>query len=425
MIYLISIFAVIVFFIENRLAVGKQIHIHYVCIILFSVLSVEMFNTLLCLTLLYWFARSLKPRGYFSNTPYLIPLAILSFILLVTGLLSVYAYTRVRVDFLGSIVRNFVIMTLWPILIAYTIPDIARLRKVVYFYAVVRIIEVGVIGMIIYFYYYQEFWAFGNLGGLDISITSIANPRLISIGAPNSNDAASVLLGALGLIAYQLFNRFRLVDLGLSVIAFFAMLFTWTRSVWVFLLLYFVLIIGFNRKTNVFAILFFVAFLFGMATVGLQLFDKRKLTDDRLQSNENAYYRQRQMNDYLVAIPDMHFFWGMYDDTRTVKSKLHIRGDFSSENYTLETFTKHGILAGCIFVAIFIYFIVGFWRTTRTYIRVHPQNRNDTAFVIAVFATFISLFLMSQTSLFRNNLILYVMIGFMSVIKQQNYIVRR
>jgi len=425
MMLLIAIFAVIVFFIENRLAVGKQIHIHYVCIILFSVLSVELFNTLLCLTLLYWFARSLKPRGYFSNTPYLIPLSFLSFVLLVTGLLSVYAFTRIRVDFLGSIMRNFVIMTFWPILIAYTIPDIARLRKVVYFYAVIRIIEVGVIGMIIYFYYYQEFWAFGNLGGLDISITSIANPRLISIGAPNSNDAASVLLGALGLVSYQLFNRFRIMDLVLSLIAFFGMLFTWTRSVWAFLLLYFVLVFAFNRKSNLFAVLFLGVILFVMGTLGVQLFDKRKLTDDRLQSNENAYYRQRQMNDYLVAIPDMHLFWGMYDDTRTVKSKLHIRGDFSSENYTLETFTKHGILAGCVFVALFIYFITSFWRTTRTYVRIHLQNRNDVAFVVAVFATFISLFLMSQSSLFRNNLILYIMIGFMAVIKKQNYIGHR
>jgi hypothetical protein len=211
------------------------------------------------------------------------------------------------------------------------------------------------------------------------------------------------------------------MDLILSLVAFFGMLFTWTRSVWVFLLLYFVLVIGFNRRTNVFAILFFIVFLFALGTVGLQLFDKRKLTDDRLQSNENAYYRQRQMNDYLVAIPDMHFFWGMYDDTRTVKSKLHIRGDFSSENYTLETFTKHGILAGCLFVAFFLYFLTSFWRTTRTYIKTHQKNRNNVVLVIAVFATFISLFLMSQTSLFRNNLILYVMIGFMSVIKQQNY----
>ena len=221
---------------------------------------------------------------------------------------------------------------------------------------------------------------FGRNSFVYLDLTSIATPRLVSIGAPNSNDAAFVLLGGLGMVVYQLFNRFRFVDLVISMVAFFGMLFTWTRSVWIFLLIYFLIIFAL-KKTNLFVVLFFGLFAFAIGIYAFQLFEKRKLHEDRLQTNENAVYRENQMIDYLVAIPEMHFFWGVFDDTQTVKSKLHIRGEFSSENYTLETFTKHGILAGSAFVLFFIYFILSFWRTTNTYINVQQENKNDFVFV--------------------------------------------
>lgn len=419
-ILIVSLFA-IVFFIENRLASGKQDHIHYLCIILFSWSSVEMGNTLLVITLLYWAVRSVKKVRFISVKPYIIPLFILSSILLVTGFLSFLALKESRTDLLGLAVRNYIIMTIWPIMIANTIPDMLRLRKMAFFYALVRIFEVGITGMIIYFFYYKEFYIFGTLTNMDINISDYNTPRLLSIGAPNPNDAAFVLLGALGLVAYRLFYQVRILDLLLSIIALVGMLLTWTRSVWVFVLLYFVLVIGFNKKLNKFALLFTGLVLLVLSTIALQLFEERKTTDDRLQSTDNASLRKQQYTNYISSIPKMPFLWGMYDDSQIIASKLNLKEEFSSENYILETFTRNGILAGSLFTAFFVYIIIGFWYTTKTYIKVHEKNTHDVAFVVAAFATFISLFLMAQTSLFHNNLILWIMIGFLSVIKQQIY----
>lgn len=422
MIFWMVILIANIFFIENRLRRGKQIHIHYLCIILFSLLSIKILNTLLCITLIYWLVRSMRAKRYFSLKPYILPLVILSTFLLFTGVLSIYTLNTVRSDLLGLIVRNFVIMTVWPIMIAYTIPNILVLKKVAYFYAVLRIIEVSISGMIIYFFYYQQFYMLITLSNLDISISDYNYPRLLSVGAPNSNDAAFVLLGALGLIVYKLFSNFKRIDFILSVTAFFGILFTWSRSVWIFLFLYFVLIIGNNSKLNKSTIFIAGILLLVLTTIGIQLFEERKANDDRLQTQDNASSRKHQMVDYITAIPNLPFFWGTYDDPRIIAKRLNLRGAFSSENYTLEIFTRNGILAGCFFLTFFFYFITSYWQTTKYYIELNKQNKNNTAFVFAMFATYISLFLMAQSSLFRNNLILWIMIGFMSVIKQQKLV---
>jgi hypothetical protein len=418
-ILLISIVAIILF-IENRLASEKPLHIHYLCIILFSFLSIEVCNTLLIFTLIYWLVRSLKTIRFLTPKPYVVPLILFSSILLITGIFSVFALGEFKIEILGTVIRTFLIMTLWPVMIAYTVPDITKLRQLAYFYAITRIIEVSIIGMIIYFFYYNEFYLFATLTDFNISISDISNPRLISIGAPNSNDAAFVLLGCLGFISYRLFHRFKVSDLILSLLALSGLLFTWTRSVWLFVLLYFGIIIGFNKKISRFTLLFFGIFLLALSLVAFHIFEERKLNDERLQTGENAFARQKQYIDYLSAIPNLPFFWGLYDDPQIVASRLHIKEDFSAENYTLETFTRNGIMAGSLFVIFFGYIIVSFWLTIRTYIAIHSNDAINSAFVIALFAVFVSLFIMAQTSLFRNNLIIWIMIGFLSVISQQN-----
>lgn len=422
MIFWLVLIIATIFFIENRLKSKKSTHIHYFCILLFSLLSVKTCNTLLCFTLSYWLIRTIKIDRYLILKPFIVPLIIISTILLITGAFSVFSLAVVRTDFLGLVVRNFVIMTFWPILIAYTIPDIPHLRKVAYFYAVVRIIEVGITGMIIYIFYYKEIYTFITLTDLDVSISDYNNPRLFSIGAPNSNDAAFVLLGAMGLVAYRLLNHIRIMDLILTIFTFFAMLLTWSRSVWLFLILYFVIILTLNKKIKKNVVIFIGFAIFSLAIIAIQLYEGRKVNDNRLQTHDNATTRQQQMIDYISAIPNMPFFWGMYDNPKIIASKLHLRGDCSSENYILETFTRNGILAGVLIMMFLSYFVVSFWLVTKTYNTANELNKNNVTFVIAIFATYISLLLMAQSSLFRNNLILWIMIGFMSVIKQQLHI---
>jgi len=305
-------------------------------------------------------------------------------------------------------------------MIAFTIPDLIQLRKLAYFYAITRIIEVSIIGMILYFFYYEEFYLASVFLNFDANISEITSPRLLSIGTANSNDAAFALLGALGLLSYRFLSRFRVIDVILSLVALVGLLLTWTRSVWPFVFIYLALVLSLNKRINKFAILTAGIFLLGLSVLAFQLFEARKDSDDRLQSADNAYIRQQQFIDYISAIPNMPFFWGRYDDPQVIASKLHINEDFSAENYSLEIFTRHGILTGCLFLVFFSFIIVSSWNTTKIYINIQHQFREDNAFVIAVFAIFISLFLMAQSSLFRNNLILWIMIGFISVIKQQN-----
>lgn len=423
MMYLILLILGIILFIENRINKNRQIHIHYLCIVLFSLIAFKECNTLLSVILIYWLLRSLrKPDCKFLIKPYLIPLFVFSTVLLLTGIFSFFAVKETSVDLIGILIRNFVIMTFWPIMIAYTIPDILHLRKMVYFYAVVCILEVGVTGMIIYFFYYEDLYLFSNLTDLDISISDLNNPRLISFGSRNSNDAAFILLGAFGLVMHQLFTKFRIKDLILTLTAFFGMLFTWTRSVWVFVLIYLGCFFYYNKKLNAYIIMFFAFFLIIISIVSIQLIEDRVNTDERLQSNENADSRKQQYLDYFLAIPKMPLFWGMYDSPQIISSKLGIREVLSPENYTLQTFLKNGVFAGLTFVFFFVYFIFNFWTTMKTYIRVNKHEKSNTTFVVAVFATFISISLMTQSSFFRNNLIIWVMIGFLSVIKQQTYI---
>jgi hypothetical protein len=255
-----------------------------------------------------------------------------------------------------------------------------------------------------------------------MSISDYNYPRLISIGAPNSNDAAFVLLGAFGLITYRLFNKLRISDLLLSSIALTGIFFTWSRSVWIFIIVYFAFIIGFNKKIRKSTFFFAGVLILTLSIIGLQLFEARKTNDSRLQTHDNALSRQQQIIDYVMAIPNMPFLWGTYEEPRVIASKLNIRGDFSPENYTLETFIRNGIVAGILFTLFFGYVIISFWFTTKTYVKNRKNNTSHFFFVVAILATFISSFLMAQTSLFRNNLILWIMIGFMSVIKQQLYI---
>lgn len=419
--WMIAAIFVVVFFIENRVSCGKHIHIHYLCILLFSFFSLEFCNTLLCVILVYWFIRSVFTSHILVIKPYIISLVIISFVLLATGVFSSFASENESTSSLGLGARNFVIMTFWPIMISYTIPDILHLRKMAIFYAISRIIEVAVIGMIIYLFFYDEFFAYFSLSEIDNGISDPSTPRLFSIGAPNSNDAAFALLGAFGLITYQLFNRFRFSELLLTIIALVGMLLTWTRSVWLFVLLYFVLFFGLKKKLSKIALLFTGVGLVVISVIAFHLFEERKTIEDRLQTTDNVNLRKQQLTEYMNAIPRMPFFWGLYDDPRVIADKLHITEEISAENYCLEIFTRNGILAGCLFMAFYLYFIISSWLTTIEYIKRHKVEKENVIFVIAVFGTFISLFLMAQTSLFRNNLILWIMIGFMSIIKQQIY----
>ena len=95
-----------------------------------------------------------------------------------------------------------------------------------------------------------------------MSISDYDNPRLVSIGAPNSNDAAFVLVGAMGLVVYQLFNKLKFFNIVLSILAFAGIIFTWSRSAWAFVLIYFTIFVSLNKKMNSKAILFVFFLLF-------------------------------------------------------------------------------------------------------------------------------------------------------------------
>lgn len=422
MMYLLVLALCSFLFIENRIYKDKQIHIHYLCAFLFSFISLEIFNTLLCVILVYWGITSLIRAKFFSLKSYLGPLTVLSVTLLVTSFFSFLNDPSHDISLFGLSVRNFVIMTFWPYMISYTITNLPQLKKLIYFYAVFRVFEVGIVGLTIYFFFYQEMWLLVNSLDLDVSMSDFNSPRLLSIGAPNSNDAAFVLLGALGLIVYRLFNKFRFTDVLLISIAFFSVFFTWTRSVWIFLLIYLGIIVWYNKKIKKEVIVFSCICLGIISVIAVNLYEVRKDNDDRLQTADNAYARQQQYIDYITAIPNIPIFFGVNGKPEVVAVKLGIRDAISPENYTLSIFLNNGILAGCLFVLIFFYFLVCFWLDAKRYIKNNKEKTDDCAFVVAVFATFVSMFLMAQTSLFRNNLILWIMIGFMSVIKKQIFI---
>lgn len=416
--WLIIAIAAVIVFIENRLALNRQLHIHYLCIFFFSLYSVEFCNTLLCVALIYWAFRITVTSGTFHIRPYILSLIIISVILLATGIFSFLALEERPLSLLGTLSRNFIVMSFWPLILAQTVPDVKQLQKVAYFYAVTRIVEVAVVGLVIYFFFYEEFYLFSNLTELGISIPEPENPRLCSIGAPNPNDAAFVLLGALCLIIYRLYERFRPGDLLLSLTALAGILFTWTRSVWLFLLIFFLLFASIKKKLNKRMIILAGFGLIIISVIGLRFFNERSSTDERLQSAYTVDLRKQQLTEYISSIPRIPLFWGLYDDQQYVSDKLNITEEISSENFILEIFTRHGILAGLLVIAFFLFYMINFWLTVRTYIANRLNDREDVIFVIAFFAAFVSLFLMAQTSLFRNNLIIWIMIGFMSVIRQ-------
>lgn len=424
MMWLILAISAVIIFIENRLALNRQIHIHYLCILLFSLYSVEFCNTLLCAALLYWAFRIAITSGTFHLRPYILSLVIISVILLATGIFSFFAMEDGSLSILGTLSRNFIVMTFWPLILAQTVPDIKRLQKVAYFYAVTRIVEVAVVGLVIYFFFYEEFYLFSNLTELGISIPEPDNPRLCSVGAPNPNDAAFVLLGALCLIIYRLYERFRPGDLLLSLTALAGILFTWTRSVWLFLLIFFLLFVNIKKKLNKRVIILAGAGLIIISVIGVRFFNERSSTDERLQSAYNVDLRKQQMTEYISSIHRLPLFWGLYNDQQVVSDKLNITEEISSENFILEIFTRHGILAGVLVIAFFLFYMINFWLTVKTYIAGRLNDRDDVLFVIAFFAAFVSLFLMAQTSLFRNNLLIWIMIGFMSVIRQNTGVIK-
>lgn len=142
----------VIVFIEVCLSYGKQLYIHYLCISFFSLMSFEECNSILCLTLAYWLIRSYSIGFNVLEQPFLKPLFILTFTIFITGLMTLLLLNEIKLSEMGTYGRNFIVMFFWPIIMANTIPDISSLRKFAYFYAIVRIIEVGIGGLIIYFF---------------------------------------------------------------------------------------------------------------------------------------------------------------------------------------------------------------------------------------------------------------------------------
>jgi O-antigen ligase len=315
------------------------------------------------------------------------------------GIIAI-SYSR-TIDF--SNITNYIISpyinsVIWSLILIETIYSTADLEKLFYRYAIFRILEIGVVGLIIYFLNKPEIYAYMyNIN--DMAYLNMKNPRLGSFSVPESIKASLYLIFANAILVYRLYNKIKIIDIILMGIGLIAILFTWSRSGWIFqvivILLFFFLVGKLKfRHVFLFSIVILASFFLLQDTI-----NSRLDADARLTSSQNYNTRVFLLQEYASNIQNIPIF-GVIEKAETMTKILDVNTSISSENIILDAFTTRGIFGGLLTIFLFAYFLRKFIKIRRESQYIYRAYHSQYLFITMITCIYISLFLLANTFLF-------------------------
>jgi hypothetical protein len=339
---------------------------------------------------------------------------------LVTGIIGFNQSKSIELDeFSSYILSPYFNGVIWSILILRTIKTIDNLKSFIKHYVLFRMIEIAFLGVFIFLFVYDWFVQFSFILQEYFRLDIGEEKRLISIASRNANEAAFLLIPSVLFYLIQLNNKYNFKYFLFFIISITALFLTYTRSGWLVFaistILYF-LIYGRIKRVFLNNLLLFSLFILVLVVFYFYTGD---IKSSRLNSSDTIELRFIQYFDYFTSISKVPLFYGYYEDIWVLGDLLNTREYISSENLLLDTFIKHGLLMGSIYLLFWIYSIMSGISTIRL---IHDNNvkirSDDLSLFSFILAIFFALFIMANTSLFEQNSIFWILLAISFITKR-------
>ncbi len=417
---LILISLPLIFLIVLRNRKDNSIYLHKILIILYTFYN-PITNKIIFLFLLVWFIiEVLDSRLLLFLDKHIFRIFLVGTLWLVTGVIGFNQSKSIEQDeFTSYLLSPYFNGVIWSILILRTIKTIDNLKSFIKHYVLFRMIEIAFLGIFIFLFVYDWFVQFSFILQEYFRLDIGEEKRLISIASRNANEAAFLLIPSVLFYLIQLNNKYNFKYFLFFIISVTALFLTYTRSGWLVFaistILYF-LIYGkvkrvFLNYLLLFSLLILILFIFYFFTGDIK--------SSRLNSSDTIELRFIQYFDYLTNIAKVPLFNGYYEDIWVLGDLLNTREYISSENLLLDTFIKHGLLMGSIYLLFWIYSIMSGISTIRL---IHDNNlkmrSDDLSLFSFILSIFFALFIMANTSLFEQNSIFWILLAISFITKR-------
>lgn len=410
----------IIFFIVIRNRKSNSILLHKILIFLYTFYN-PITNKLLFLLLLIWFLfEVLDSKWLFFLDKHIFLIFIVGTLWLLTGIIGFNQSKSIEKDeFSSYLLSPYFNGVIWSILILRTIKNTDDLKSFIKFYVLFRLIEIAFLGMFIYFVVYDWFVQFSFILQEFFRLDIGEEKRLISIATRNANEAAFLIIPSALFYIVQLNNKYNFRYLIFFIFSILALFLTYTRSGWLIfvisVLLYFII---YGKIKRIFLKYFLIISVLILFLVFFYSFFGQ-IKPSRLNSTDTIELRFVQYFDYLMSISKVPIFNGYYEDIWVLGDLLNTREYISSENILLDTFIKHGLLMGLIYLIFWIYSINSSISVIKLVndkeISLSGEDKSLYAFITSIFLT---LFVMANTSLFEQNSIFWILMAMVFISKR-------
>lgn len=395
-------------FVVIKYATKSPLIVHFIVIVCYTLYN-PFTNKIIFIILSLWGAKLFLTTNLFFRNKFVVLIFTVGTYWLFAGIIGAIKSSIEFEEIISGIVSPYFNGVLWAVIIISTLKGINDVRRFCYFYALMRVIEIGVLGLYLYFFQYELLLELRIVLDKFIRLDVDPTKRLISFASRNANEAAFLLVGAAGFLFHKLYLKINFkngIVFGILVIALFL---TWTRSGWlifiILILLYFLFI---GRVRKVFLATSLIITFLSIFPIILLLASR----SDRVFSDESLQMRIDLYLQYISNLYKVPFFYGIYNDIWVTADKLSISMYITSENTFIDTFVKFGILAGILYSIIWTVFLYLYGKI----LIYAKRNRNvlgvdDFYFIVSLCATFFATFVMVNTSLFEQMSFCWLLFG--------------
>ncbi|MDR3133392.1 MAG: O-antigen ligase family protein [Prevotellaceae bacterium] len=395
---IIYIISIAIALIAVKIWAAKQPMVLHGIVVCCYALGNPVTNKLQFAIVVVWMAclliRKIRGRERFTLTSCALLLIVSGTWWLISGIIGLNQSQTIGMDaFSSAILSPYGNGVLWGIIIISTVREVGVLRRLCWIYVVVRFIELAVIGSIVYL---VDFGWWDTVRELLPQLQwdyNVEQPRLISLGVRNACDSGFLLVSIIGFIfgRYYCKQNFKT---GLMLFAsLFALVLTWTRGAWLAFALQIMLLLCLKRRiSKSFAAIMLIGVLLVTPFVGGYVYREAVAGSQmRLLSDASTNYRFQLYAQHLAVLPHVPMLHGLYEKYEFIGKKFGIYPSQSSENYLVDTFERHGWMAGILTVMTCLAFIYLCFANSR-YANRYKLNLDDAAFIHALSATYLALF---------------------------------
>jgi len=409
---LLAIVFVLAVFLVEKYANNKPLLLHNIIIVCYTLYN-PITNKIIFIVMSLWLFKLIRSKKYSFRNKYTLVIFFIGTIWLLSGIYGLLLSKTMKYDDIASyLVSPYFNGVIWGIIISITLRDLEEVKRFCYFYALMRLLEIGVLGLFLYFFLYESLIEWGVLLKEIIRLDVDPTKRLISFASRNANEAAFLLIGAGGFLFQKFYLKMNFKNSVALFTMVLALLLTWTRSGWIvfiFLILLIFMFIGKIKKK--FLIMLFLGFFIILIPLGIMIIaragsESRLLSDETIMMRFNLYY------EYVTSLWKVPFFHGIFEDVWVTSDMLSISSYASSENIFIDTYVKHGIFAGLLYSVIWGMFLFHYIKITVLARKMRTMlSTEEFYFIITIAATFFSVFVMANTSLFEQVSVFWILFG--------------